>query len=360
MKSDPKVEVRKDHLSALRKGDLPGALEKAREIYGRGCEPSTVRIRRSFIRLEEFGGDVEDERKPLPKDQRPLSAQMISPRGLTLKLYLLMLFAAQCEVPAGKQWLEPYPIEPGPQNTDSWQGLVATIANYAGPGVQAASVRTNKVRQIAEAMKTLEKMGLLASATGVAGQVRKGVLLLCENGKSKKAGAASIPYTVPHDGEEFVEIPVEFFTHGWVHVLTTSEIAALLMWFDVMKFHSTTTLRQADSTPLTYGYVLSNVRHGWYGLGRDAYETHQPLEGFGLLTVLRHEKRHLDGKWKDFKETSEDMVCHRIQLKKEGFGKDAGEAVQKVLHRRHTIGEWHDFSGLADLAIQHVGRASSR
>ncbi|MDV9186820.1 hypothetical protein R6L23_00970 [Streptomyces sp. SR27] len=344
MKPDPKVEVRKQQLADLRKGELPNAVRKAREIHGRGHAPATVRIRRPFIRLEEFGGLVEDERKPLPKEQRPPSAQMISPRGLTLKLYLLMLFAAQCEMPAGKQWQEPYPIEPSSDSTDSWQGLVATIAKYAGPGVQAASVRTNKVRQIAEAMKTLEKMGLLTSATGVAGQVRKGVLLLCENGKSKNAGAANIPYTVPHDGEEFVEIPIGFFTNGWVHVLTTSEIAALLMWFDVMKFHSLT-IRQQDGSPYTYGFVLSHVRHGRYGLGRDAYETHQPLEAFDLLTVHRPEKRHLDGKWKDFEETSDDMVCHRVHLKVEGFEKDADEVVQPVLKRRHTIGQWDSFFG---------------
>ncbi|MFD7574406.1 hypothetical protein ACFV6U_28440 [Streptomyces sp. NPDC059810] len=343
MKPDPKVEIRLGQLVALRKGELPDAVDKAREIYKRGHMPSMVRIRRSFIRLEEFGGLVEDERKPLPKEARPLSGQMISPKGLTLKLYLLMLFAAQCEVTAGKEWADPYPIEPSSQKTDSWRGLVATIAKYDGPGVQAASVRTNKVRQIAEAMKTLEKMGLLASATGVAGQVRKGVLLLCDNGKSKNAGAANIPYTVPQDAEEFVDIPIEFFTSGWVHVLTTSEIAALLMWFDVMKFDPRT-LRLDDGRLLSYGYVLSNTRHGWYGLGRDAYETHQPLEAFGLLSVVRHEKRYVDGKWKDFEENSEDMVCHRILLHAEGFKKDAGEVVHPVLHRRHTIGQWHGLS----------------
>ncbi|MFD7225669.1 hypothetical protein ACFV9P_32425 [Streptomyces sp. NPDC059892] len=335
---DGKVEVRRDQLADLLKGDLPDAIKKARELHERGG-PEVVRIRQSFIRLEKFAGLVEDERKPLPRSERPLSAQMISPRGLTLKLYLLMLFAAQCETTAGKEWPAPYPIEPTAEQTDSWRGLVATIARYAGPGVQAASVRTNKVRQIAEAMKTLEKMGLLASATGIKGQVRQGVLLLCENGKSKSAGAANIPYTVPTDNEPFVEIPVGFFTNGWVHVLTTSEIAALLMWFDVIKFDPSLRIL-GDGSTVTEGFVLSDIRHGLYGLGRDAYETHQPLDAFGLLDVLRHSKRHNDGKWQNFKDDSSDMVAHRVILQTAAFGREAGPVVLPVLHRRHTLGEW--------------------
>lgn len=335
---DGKVEVRKDQLKDLLKGELPDAIEKAREIHERG-RPDVVRVRRSFIRLEKSAGLVEDERKPLPKSKRPLSAKMISPRGLTLKLYLLMLFAAQCEVAAGKEWPGPYPIEPTAERPDSWRGLVATIAKYAGPGVQAASVRTNKVRQIAEAMKTLEEMGLLASATGVKGQVRRGVLLLCENGKSKKAGAANIPYTVPTDSEAFVEIPIGFFTNGWVHVLTTSEIAALLMWFDVTKFDPSHH-KLEDGSTITQAYVLSDVRHGFYGLGRDAYETHQSLDAFELLDVIRHAKRHDDGKWQDFADDSSDMVAHRIILQTEAFGRDSGQVVLPALRRRHTLGEW--------------------
>lgn len=338
MAQDGKVEVRKDQLELMQaKGELANAAKKAREIHERGRMPQVVRVRRSFVRLEVFGGLVEDERKPLPKSKRPLSAQMISPKGLTLKLFLLMLFAAQCEAATGREWPKPYPIEPNSEETDSWLGLAATVAKYTGPGVQASSVRTNKIRQIAEAMKTLERMGLLTSASGIVSEVRRGVLLLCENGKSNNAGATNIPYTVPNDTEQYLEIPVGFFTNGWVHVLTTSEIAALLMWFDIMKFDATHLAVEGGGT-LTYGYVLSNTRHGFYGLGRDAYETHQPLEAFQLLDVHRPPKRHDDGKWKKYNGT--DLVCHRIVLQLDAFDRDAGQVVLPVLKRRHTINEW--------------------
>ncbi|WP_267242281.1 hypothetical protein [Streptomyces sp. PR69] len=336
---DGKVEIRKDQLQALMGGELPDAIKKAREIHARGKKPQVVRVRRSFVRLEKFGGTVETERKPLPRAERPLSAQMITPKGLTLKLYLLMLFAAQCEAAVGKEWPQPYPIEPDAQKTDSWEGLVATVAKYAGPGVQASSVRTNKIRQIAQAMKALEEMGLLKSATGIKGQVRRGVLLLCENGKSKDTGAASIPYTVPADDERFLEIPVGFFTNGWVHVLTNSEIAALLMWFDVMKFDAMHVAPEGRA-PMTVGYVLSNVRHGFYGVGRDTYETHKPLEAFQLLDVHRPSKRYDSGKWKDFEEDSSGMVCHRVVLRDGAFDKEAGPVVEEVLKRRDATNEW--------------------
>lgn len=136
----------------------------------------------------------------------------------------------------------------------------------------------------------------------------------CRNGKSENAGAANIPYTVPTDDEAFVEIPIGFLTNGWVHVLTTSEIAALLMWFDVMKFDPSLH-KLEDGSTIEQAYARSDVRHGFYGLGRDTYETHQPLDAFDLLDVVRHAKRHNDGTWQNFKDDSSDMAAHRVVLR---------------------------------------------
>ncbi|MFH9800482.1 hypothetical protein [Streptomyces virginiae] len=344
MPQDKSVDVRIDNLKQLMSLELPEAVAKAQEIWERGQRPDVVRVRRSYLRLDEFAGVVIDERKPLPRGMRPISAQMIAPKGLTLKLHLLTLFAAQCEVAPGKKWSNPYPAEPTPQKPDSWMGLTATVARYAGPGVQASSVQTNKLRQIVEALKALEKKNLVRSATGVAGQVKRGVLLECENGKS--TAAATIPYTVPIENEQFVEIPVEFFTRGWVHVLTMSEIAAILMWLDVLKFEGREIKLPGSDQTVTMGSVNSNVRHGRYGLGREAYETHQPLRAFQLLEVYDPPKRHEDGKWEGYNEDSRDMVCHQIVMTPEGFGEDAGKTVLKTLRRRHATGEWGTPLGL--------------
>ncbi|MGW1658924.1 hypothetical protein [Streptomyces atratus] len=217
-------------------------------------------------------------------------------------------------------------------------GLVATIARYEGPGILASSAETNKVRQIVQALKTLEGLELVRSASGVTGQVRRGILLRCENGKSTKA--ASIPYTVPDGGERFLEIPVGFFTQGWVHVLTTSEIAALLMWFDVLKFSGLRVRLREDADPVTMGFVNSEQRHGYYGLGRETYETHKQLEAVEILDVYRPEKRYKDGKWQGFAENSSDMACHKVVLVPGAFERDAGDAVLPVLRERDATGLW--------------------
>jgi hypothetical protein len=329
---DGKVEVRLETLRALRRGELPAVTAEALRLWQGGHQPADIRVRREYLRNDKIES-VEDERKPLPMEQRPLAARMITPKGVALKLHLMLLFAAQCSAKPGKAWKNPYPVEPTPQSDHSWMGLTATIARYRGPGIQGASVATNKRRQVTEALKKLEGLNLIRPTKGP-GRGRQGFDLLHENGKSTPA--AGVPYVVPTDAEPFVEVPREFFTEGWVHVLTTSEIAALLMWLDALKYDWMAT---ADPS-LFVTRVTSAVRQGAYGLGREAYETHQQLDAFQLLDVLRPEKRHDDGKWQEFAQDSSDLACHRVALTPNGFSRDAGEVVQEVLQRRDARGDW--------------------
>ncbi|WP_030648414.1 MULTISPECIES: hypothetical protein [Streptomyces] len=329
---DGKVEVRLETLRVLRRSELPAVTAETLRLWREGRQPAGIRLRRAYLRNDELKS-VEDERKPLPMEDRPLAARMITPKGVALKLHLVLLFAAQCAVKPGKTWKTPHPVEPTPQSDHSWVGLMATVAKYRGPGIQGASVATNKRRQVTEALKKLEGLGLIRPTKGP-GRARQGFDLLHENGKSTPA--AGVPYTVPVDAEPFVEIPREFFTEGWVHVLTNSEIAALLMWLDALKYDASPT-----SDPSVFvTRVTSAVRQGAYGLGREAYETHQQLDAFQLLDVLRPEKRHYDGRWQEFAEDSSDLACHRVALTPDGFTRDAGEVVQEVLQRRDARGDW--------------------
>jgi hypothetical protein len=329
---DGKVEVRLDALRELRRGELPAVTAEAIRLWQGGLQPTGIRVRRAYLRNDKLKS-VEDERKPLPMEERPLAARMITPKGVALKLHLMMLFAAQCSAKPGKAWKNPHPVEPTPQSDYSWVGLIATVARYRGPGIQGASVATNKRRQVTEALKKLEGLNLIRPTKGP-GRARQGFDLLHESGKSTPA--AGVPYTVPTDAELFVEVPREFFTEGWVHVLTNSEIAALLMWLDALKYD-----RMATSDPsLFVTRVTSAVRQGAYGLGREAYETHQQLDAFQLLDVLRPEKRHYDGRWQEFAKDSSDLACHRVALTPNGFNRDAGEVVQEVLQRRDARGDW--------------------
>ncbi|MFJ9717791.1 hypothetical protein ACIRPQ_17875 [Streptomyces sp. NPDC101213] len=332
---DGKVETRLAHLQTLR-GRMLGAVNKVtNQIWEQGQQPDAVRVRWGFYRLDEMKF-VEDERKPLPTEEQPFAARMVTPKGLHLRLMLTMLYAAQCAVGPGKQWDAPYPVESTAKQPLSWMSLSASISHYAGPGIQLASEDVNRRRQITAALKSMEAMALVRANTKP-GRFTAGFQLLCENGKSTISSA--IPYTVPDITEPYVEIPIEFFTRGWVHVLTNSEIAALLMWFDRLKY-SGAVVGADEGDPLTITYVTGDVRQGLYGLGRKAYETHQALDAYQLLDVIRPEKRYDSGKWEGYSQGSSDLLCHRVALAPGGFDRDAGEVVEDVLKRRDTGGYW--------------------
>ncbi|WP_369360845.1 hypothetical protein [Streptomyces sp. cg2] len=189
----------------------------------------------------------------------------------------------------------------------SWMSLSASISQYAGPGIQLASEDVNRRRQLTQALKTLESMALVRANTGP-GRFSTALQLLGENGTSTISSA--IPYTAADDTEPYVESPVEFFTHGWVHVLTNSEIAALLMWFDRLKYAGVE-VGAEEGAPLTITYVTGDVRQGLYGVGRKAYQTHQALDAYQLLDVIRPEKRYDSGKGEGYSQGESDLLCHR-------------------------------------------------
>ncbi|MFG2351801.1 hypothetical protein [Streptomyces phaeochromogenes] len=332
---DGKVDTRLAHLQTLRTRMLGGVNQVMRQLWEQGQKPASVRVRQAFYRLDEMRA-LEDERKPLPTEEQPFAARMVTPKGLQLRIMLTMLYAAQCAVGPGKQWDTPYPVESTAKNPLSWMSLSASISQYAGPGIQLASEDVNRRRQLTQALKTLESMALVRANTGP-GRFSTGLQLLCENGTSTVSSA--IPYTAPDDTELYVEIPVEFFIRGWVHVLTNSEIAALLMWFDRLKYTGAE-VGAEEGDPLTITYVTGDVRQGLYGLGRKAYETHQALDAYQLLDVIRPEKRYDSGKWEGYSQGESDLLCHRVSLAPAGFDRDAGDVVEDVLKRRDTGGFW--------------------
>ncbi|MER6143094.1 hypothetical protein ABT174_24155 [Streptomyces sparsogenes] len=122
-------------------------------------------------------------------------------------------------------------------------------------------------------------------------------------------------------------------------MLTNSEIAALLMWFDRLKYNGVV-VGAEEGDPLTITYVTGDVRQGLYGLGRKAYETHQALDAYQLLDVIRPEKRYDSGKWEGYSKGESDLLCRRVSLAPASFDRDAGDVVEGVLVRRDTGGFW--------------------
>lgn len=331
-KRDASVATRLTNLQVMREGEFRAVTRSAQAVWSQGLQPAPVRIRRPYV-ARATRMDVEDERTPLPLQDRPPAARMLTPKGVALKLHLVLLFAAQCAAKAGKPWNSPFPVEPASSGRpeQSWMGLVGTVARYNGAGIQGASAKTNKRRQITEALNKLEGLNLVRPLKGK-GRSRQGFVILSELGQSDEA--VDVAYTVPAANEAVFEIPVEFFTQGWVHVLTNSEIAALLMWFDRTK------VAGQSVNNLNITHVASKERQGIYGLGRETYETHQQLDAFELLDVIRPDRRHLDGKWQNYSADESSALCHRVAFVDNGFDRPADEVVLEVLERRYATGDW--------------------
>lgn len=316
--------------SLVDSGQLAAAVDAARGLSQAGRAPQTIRIRRGFYR-NEVAGEVLDERKPLPVEQRPPAGQMILPRGVALQLHLAMLFAAHCQAAPGKRWNPVLPIVPGGEDAKprSLMGLLAVDAHsIGGAGVQAGSKWANKRRQIAAGLGKLHELNLLDLPHAGQRSPYRAMELLRESGGS--SDAAPLPYQVPVAGTPGLELPVGFFTNGWLHLLTTSEIIAYLMWLDV-------NANPSNDEP----FITGHERAGHFGLGREVYETHRQLDAFGLVAVERPEGRHDDGRF-DFEHSTESgsALCHRVTVEPLGLQRDAAHVVADVLARVNAVHDW--------------------
>ncbi|MEU6347176.1 hypothetical protein ABZ883_40280 [Streptomyces sp. NPDC046977] len=322
-----KIKPRLDALTALReRGALNDVTLAAAELADQGRSPTVVPVRRTYIRHGEIR-HVEHERKGLPSEQRPPAARLIAPRGVAGRLHLTLLFAAACQAKPGNQWPNRIPIDPDSAHRFSWMRLIGAHARHAPGGNYVASPRVNKQRQITEGLKKLRDNLLVEFPHAGTRHPFRDFTLLCDSGMSTQA--AVIPYRVPKKAEAIFGIPVEFFTNGWVHLLTPSETAAYLMWLDV------------DQNPgHDEPYVTGAERAGHYGLGREVYETHSQLEAFGLVDVTPAAGRYDDGKYTDYGTDPGMPPCHRVSILPEGLRRDASTVLYDALKGYAATGDW--------------------
>ncbi|CAL9397581.1 hypothetical protein [Streptomyces sp. enrichment culture] len=323
-----KVRNRTEALESLRRtGQAAAAIDAARNLWEEGHRPEAVALRGAYLR-HAVARDVPDDRRPPPRAERPPAARLITPRGAALRLHLTMLFAAQCQVPPGRAWRAPFPLEPAEAGRLSWMGLTAVHAvTHDGRGARTPSA-ANKRRQLAEALRGLADTRLVDLPRAGSRSWHREPHLLHESGAS--TAAAPMPYRVPWPHEDTVRVPVAFFTRGWVHLLTPSETVSYLMWLDTAARHGP-----------EQRYVPGYERAGAYGLGRDAYESHRALEAFGLVEVDRPEGREPGGRF-DFRHATSRgrALCHRVTPLPEALDRPALEAVRQVLHRVRALNDW--------------------
>lgn len=275
---------------------------------------SPVRFRRGFSCLSVRIADpnVSDRNAP-PRDLRPPATRLITSRGIALQFALIAFAVTQ-------QGNADLPIRPRSGDARGWTDLVASpvLESRDGSGI-LRGIPEKKRQQIKTALKSMSGAGLVH--LGASGREYEGFQLYEESGVAERGDL--IPYKPPKRKEPNVfSLPRGFMTNGWVHVLTDSELAVVLML-------SCRVLAHEGAEPGFVWFEASDrVLH--YGLGRESFgPALKPLEKLGLLEV-RSINRHPDGHVIGFSTDGLDARPHRLRLIKEGFDEPAWQVAAEV------------------------------
>ncbi|WP_412075974.1 hypothetical protein ACLF6K_09215 [Streptomyces xanthophaeus] len=224
-----------------------------------------------------------------PEDPAPPLTQLLNPRGIALRFYLLAVFEAHCRLEPGEAWTSRRALT----GRLGWSDFVAVDAAYSSQKgylhdevLQERDGQTCRVRQVQGALRTLEGVGGGGQALVQVPRNKNGARdyaafsLMPEGGR----GGTLTPdrYVLPEPGTtRAFSIPVDFFLQGWVQVLTPAEVATWL----VLQL-----LSQAfPGKHAKWGvYLYANKREGYFRLKRDSYEDScNALRSFGLIREPR-------------------------------------------------------------------------
>ncbi|MFF4265798.1 hypothetical protein [Streptomyces virginiae] len=254
-----------------------------------GPWPRQVRIRSTFL-------------VGTPSTQPPIG-RIAAPRGLNLQIYLLALFEAQSRKRAGAAGACPLPISGG---INPWTDLVVSEAKQNTQAKAPITSTQNRARQIKSAIKRLSDENLVLRNVGDPKRPYP-LMLLHESAESQ---LETLEYVIPETRKApfVLTLPVQFFTNGWIYLLTDAEIRMYL----VLK-HLSATFSEAH---LFSGvYCSDRDRNQRYWISRDIYEAHLTLSRFGLIEVAPNRMRHRDGKlmgFKSFVESGSMLPPHRF------------------------------------------------
>ena len=266
-----------------------------------------------------------------------MSVLATAPRGVAVPVALTALFVAQVGgrtvYRAGKLRL---PLRPSADEPLGWADVVAVPADFRGgtpgAGITLADVADNRERQLRDALRRLDvRPGDRATKTPLP---LVGLFEARETdarGRRQATPVAMYQETGPRPGEplrykrpedDYFTLPATFWTNGWVHALTSSEIGCLLMY-----------LRRESilpTPPTSPGVAIPALeRAARHGLSKDAYETHRTLEQFGLLQVTPDPNRRADGTIK--RGASAHGEQHRIKALPAGLDSPAVVTVLNAL-----------------------------
>lgn len=270
-----------------------------------------LRIRRGFVRGPE--ASTGSDTVLSPRNERPPASRLISPRSASLRVELTMLYRAS-------QLARPGTRPPPPDLVAGEYPLVDLVALESGEGTgqkRYESIYDKRMRRLKSAIGALcHPKHRLLTAAGESGAARYRDLTLLQ--EDPDGQGTRRPYVVPTDDEQALDLPIEFFTNGWIHALTDREIVGYLM------------LLSKASPGIDLNIMVpakERVRH--YGLGPDAYKQLQLLEDFGLVSYEADPNRGDVGVF-DFKKVGQGLP-HAWSIKRDGLAEVAIDVVEAAL-----------------------------
>jgi hypothetical protein len=252
------------------------ANQSFKTIHADGKAPDSILVRSAFIARKRRVA-VAGDRDKTPREKPPVG-RLVRAQGLALRLELALLFLNQCSGRPGAR--VPLRIATDDEK-DEALGLINLFAtgNRQRAGSNYRRSRpAMRARQVENALKILASHSMQLVRLGPAEDGRSPydtMWLNRETGVSATRDAMS--YTKPTS--EVVSIPIEFFSHGWIQVLTDSEIWSWLVW------RHRAGMNNAGATSARGLKLDAHDRLGLYDLTRDAWDTHQVLDRIGLLTT---------------------------------------------------------------------------
>lgn len=275
-----RLQTRLAQLERLSEPSFGLTVEKVNDALTRfhqtGTAPESILLRRRFLARRQWiyvSGDRD--KTPRPK---PALATLVASKGLSLRLELTLLFLNQCH---RRSWARvPLPLLPDTEDPDSL-GLISLFStgNQPRPGSKyKRGVTKMRTTQVMGALDTLEALGLVEMTKTPEGRNDHSSHIWL-NTEFGPLGADPQRYKAPPASTPVVSIPIEFFTNGWIQVMTDSEIANWLMWRDVGE------MRTAAVTTADELFIDADLRLGTYDLTRDTWDTHLMLDRIGLMSA---------------------------------------------------------------------------
>lgn len=310
--------------------------------WNSGLKPSAIRLRPELV----------SSARPVPAAEPvpPPVTQLLNPRGIALRFYLIAVFEAHCRLAPGKRWAGTRRL----QGLQGWTNFVAVDAafssvtgTYLRETKQERDAETSRLRQLQGALRTLEDVGVkrvqalveVPKKANGRGRDYEDFRLMGESGR----GPLHTPnlYSVPRPGDDAIAIPPDFFLRGWAHVLSPAEMAT---WLALQELSQTYPARHEESGV----YLYAKRRKEQFGLLRDSYEDScNTLEALGLIRevpqtrVVVTDKGPVEVSVGTSDSTSKLSFLYkpcRYQMIDEGLAADAlDKTTKELIIRKHAL-----------------------